>query len=371
MKPVIKWPGGKSSEIQYIEHLIPKYERYVEPFFGGGAVYFHLQPTKAAINDISDLLMKFYLLLKEQSAELKKLLACYNDSFQNLICVCSKHYEEILVLYNSVHKADKKALEKDIENFLSRINEEIRKGFSCDLVVDYEDFYHHIKKMVYDKFLRTYKNNEKKPFSEEDLKCNLITGFTSGYYMYFRKIYNELNLKRMAAPSLEYQIANFYFIREYCYGSMFRYNKNGEFNIPYGGISYNKKNFNAKLDLMFNSDMAETLKNTDIHNQDFEDFLNGIGLNENDFMFLDPPYDTDFSDYEGRDFNQKDQYRLAEYLKKTPAKFILVIKNTDYIYSLYKDAFNILTFDNQYTYNVRSRNERNVEHLIITNLPIK
>ena len=93
-------------------------------------------------------------------------------------------------------------------------------------------------------------------------------------------------------------------------------------------------------------------------------------LTERDFMFLDPPYDTDFSDYEGRDFTKKDQERLARVLTGTAAQFILVIKNTDFNYSLYKDKFNILSFDNRYAYNMRSRNERNVKHLLITNLPV-
>ena len=88
-------------------------------------------------------------------------------------------------------------------------------------------------------------------------------------------------------------------------------------------------------------------------------------------MFIDPPYDTDFSDYEGRKFTKLDQERLANLLKRTSAQFILIIKNTDFIYNLYKNSFQIISFDNRYTYNVRSRNERNVEHLIITNVPIK
>ena len=61
--------------------------------------------------------------------------------------------------------------------------------------------------------------------------------------------------------------------------------------------------------------------------------------------------------------------RLANVLKNTKAQFILVIKNTDFIYQLYKDDFRILSFDKSYTYNVRSRNDRKVEHLIITNIP--
>jgi DNA adenine methylase len=44
---------------------------------------------------------------------------------------------------------------------------------------------------------------------------------------------------------------------------------------------------------------------------DFEEFIEKSELNENDFMFLDPPYDTDFSDYEGKDFSRMDQERLA------------------------------------------------------------
>ena len=103
---------------------------------------------------------------------------------------------------------------------------------------------------------------------------------------------------------------------------------------------------------------------------DFENFVIKSNLTENDFMFLDPPYDTDFSDYEGKAFTHDDQKRLASLLGQTAAKFILVIKNTDFIYSLYKDKFKILSFDNQYTYNVRSRNERKVELLLITNLDV-
>jgi DNA adenine methylase len=223
--------------------------------------------------------------------------------------------------------------------------------------------------MVVDKMLRTVKNEQKQAFSSDDLKENLITGFTSGYYMYFRKVFNDINLKKIEAPDLAYKIANFYFIREYCYGSMFRYNSKGEFNIPYGGMSYNRKNLKNKIENMFNEDVKNVFQNTHIHCADFEDFLEFAQLDSNDFMFLDPPYDTDFSDYEGMDFTKNYQERLANALKKTLAKFILIIKNTDFIHNLYKDDFRIISFDNQYTYNVRSRNERSVEHLIITNIP--
>ena len=46
MQPLIKWPGGKSREFEYIKDIIPSYERYIEPFFGGGAVFFNFNPRK-------------------------------------------------------------------------------------------------------------------------------------------------------------------------------------------------------------------------------------------------------------------------------------------------------------------------------------
>jgi len=66
MKPVLKYNGGKAREIKEFEQFIPKdYERYIEPFFGGGAVYFHLMPEKAIINDCNKRLMNFYVQLRD------------------------------------------------------------------------------------------------------------------------------------------------------------------------------------------------------------------------------------------------------------------------------------------------------------------
>lgn len=373
MNPLIKWPGGKSGEITKIKPYIPQYNRYVEPFFGGGALFFHLKPHSAVINDISSSLIEYYNLIKKQDKQLYSLLLCYNNSFDNLLKICSDNYSEILNIYRMLenYKIDNNELEKKLSEFINFVFEKINSGFNEKLVLNSNNFKIKLIRMVSDKMQRTLKNNSKKPFSDEDLKDNLITGFTSGYYMYFRDVFNEINLNKIEIPSVQYKAANFYFIREYCYGSMFRYNSKGEFNIPYGGISYNKKNFKNKIDNMFNKEVETIFRNTDIYCSDFEEFFKKSKLNENDFMFIDPPYDTDFSEYEGKDFTKFDQERLAYSLKKTFAKFILVIKNTDFIYNLYKDKFNILSFDNQYTYNVRSRNERNVEHLLITNISTK
>ena len=83
MKTIIKWPGGKSREIEKIRNLIPDFDRYIEPFFGGGAVYFSLEPSNAYINDISSMLMTFYKLVKEQDEDFKKYIMAYDMTFQS------------------------------------------------------------------------------------------------------------------------------------------------------------------------------------------------------------------------------------------------------------------------------------------------
>lgn len=61
MKPMIKYRGGKSKEIQHFLDHMPDYRgRYIEPFFGGGALYFHLEPQNAIISDINTQLIGFY-----------------------------------------------------------------------------------------------------------------------------------------------------------------------------------------------------------------------------------------------------------------------------------------------------------------------
>ncbi|SHL74516.1 DNA adenine methylase [Xylanibacter ruminicola] len=72
MKPIIKYRGGKSKEIPQFIQYIPNYAgRYIEPFFGGGAVYFHLEPHNAIINDINARLMNFYTAVQQNYPQLR------------------------------------------------------------------------------------------------------------------------------------------------------------------------------------------------------------------------------------------------------------------------------------------------------------
>ncbi len=67
--PFLKWVGGKRQIMPSIVELLPKNIgrlNYVEPFIGGGAVLFHLQPQNAIINDFNSELINVYEVVRAQ-----------------------------------------------------------------------------------------------------------------------------------------------------------------------------------------------------------------------------------------------------------------------------------------------------------------
>lgn len=67
-KPPVKWAGGKGQLIPQFEPLFPKtgWDFYIEPFVGGGAVFFHLLPRKAVLIDSNEELINFYIVVRDE-----------------------------------------------------------------------------------------------------------------------------------------------------------------------------------------------------------------------------------------------------------------------------------------------------------------
>ena len=85
---MLKWAGGKRQLLPQLEKFFPKKNitSYYEPFIGGGAVLFHLQPKKAVINDYNEDLINLYRCVKDNLEELIE-----NDGVKNvdrLIALC-------------------------------------------------------------------------------------------------------------------------------------------------------------------------------------------------------------------------------------------------------------------------------------------
>ena len=195
---------------------------------------------------------------------------------------------------------------------------------------------------------------------------NIETAFKSAFYTHFRYLYNNKNKYNLSHC---HEVGIFFFIRNYAYAWMFRFNEKWEFNVPYWGIGYNSKNFRKKIEYLKSKELENHLKKTTIYNSDFEEFLKKSKPKKDDFLFLDPPYDTEFSTYDRNTFDKLDQQRLANYLiHECRANWMMIIKNTDFIYNLYSNRWlHIEVFEKKYLVSFMNRNERHVEHLLITN----
>lgn len=127
VSPVVKWVGGKRQLLSEIEPLIPKkITTYVEPFIGGAALLFHLQPQKAIINDFNNELMNVYKVIKENPEQL--ILSLEKHQVKN----SEDYYYEIRSLdrmeeYDSFSDIEKASrilyLNKTCYNGLFRVNQ--------------------------------------------------------------------------------------------------------------------------------------------------------------------------------------------------------------------------------------------------------
>jgi len=369
--PILKWAGGKEQELKYIVPNLPeKFKNYYEPFVGGGAVYTALQADKYFVNDKSEELISLYRSLTNGGRILFfKALDEIIHNWDLLTLVAKKNDVFFIETYKkySSDKIEETKLKDILFEFILKHAEQFNGMFSSIFNFNIENFIKEIKINLIRKIKRMKQlEKEKYLLPDNDILDNIETALKSAFYMHFRHIYNNTAKYKIDSA---FKSAIFLFIRNFAYSGMFRYNSNGDFNVPYGGIAYNNKNFSKKVEYLKTKELKSLLDNTVIENLDFEDFFNQYIPENNDFVFLDPPYDSEFSTYAKNEFTKKDQVRLANYLiKKCKGKWMMIIKNTDFIFELYKNkGLNIQSFDKKYLVSFMNRNDKDVEHLLITN----
>ena len=154
----------------------------------------------------------------------------------------------------------------------------------------------------------------------------------------------------------------FYYQRKTCFRGMLRYNKNGKFNIPFG--KYKTINYSDLTNPYYHT----LLSRTQILNKDFEYIFEHYN-DENNFMFLDPPYDSEFTDYGYCQFGKKEQHKLADLFKTTKIKCLMIIGKTKFIEELYANYI-VDQYDKKYKFKLyanRVGDEINTKHLVIKN----
>lgn len=383
--PLLKYPGGKEKELKFILPAIPEgTHQYFEPFVGGGAVYLALEADRYYINDKSSELMGLYRMAASQDPDFFHAIEAMDSCFRYLSDLADRYRDELIRLYTNCRTTDTFAEHVffPVRIFLYTIQDSLDDSLLFRSLPDSfylreEAFWTQAVDFCHAKIARMLTLEKSKGLlSDDDIVSNLEGCLKSAFYMQMRERYN-----RRLDLQLSYgeQIALYVFIREYCYSSMFRYNKKGDFNVPYGGISYNRKPLTGKIQAMKSPDLLAQLSRTLIAEEDFIDFLERYTPGEDDFVFLDPPYDTDFSSYDGSEFGKTDHMRLAEWLiHSCKGYFMLVIKNTDLIRELYPEGtmtesgrpLQVYRFDTKYLVSFKDRNNRVAEHLMITNYPV-
>lgn len=367
LQPIVKWAGGKEKELKYIASGIPDYiDNYYEPFVGGGSVYVSIIANHYFVNDKSTELISLYKSIAEQDTDFFNYANKIDTSWSN----ADKFFSDNLSLRDLYYAyrrddIDNNELKTHVAEFCKTSEQGIRNILCGDVKPYVEMLVREMQTNLFRKMTRMKElERSKHVLPENDIDDNIRTAIKSALYMYYRYLYNNSSEKSGAAHT-----ALFLFIRNYCYSGMFRYNDEGHFNVPYGGIAYNAKSMGKKLHYYQSPELSELMEETSIDNMDFECFLRKWKPKENDFVFLDPPYDSEFSTYAQNEFTRADHERLAQYMtNECKAKWMLIIKNTDFIFNLYnKPGIHIRTFNKEYLVSFMNRNDRHAVHLLITN----
>ena len=235
-KPFLKWAGGKGQLINAIEQRLPSeikignIKTYVEPFVGGGAVFFQIAQKYESIE-------QFYL--NDTNRDLTNCYLVVKENVEDLICIL-----------------------KEIQSTYLKKPDEERKDF---------------------------------------------------YY----KIRSEFNNERSEQICLQ-TTAKLLFLNKTCFNGLYRVNRKGRFNVPFGKYKNPKICDEDNL-----RRVSALLQCATILCGDFEDTQRFI--DEATFVYLDPPYrpiskTASFTSYSIGDFNEQDQIRLVGFCRNIEAK---------------------------------------------------
>ena len=125
--PVVKWVGGKRQLLQDIlKHVPDKFSTYYEPFLGGGAVLFALQPCRAVVNDINEELINVYTVIRDNVEDLIEDLKRHENRADYFYEIREKdRNKEIYGKMNNIEKASRILyLNKTCYNGLFRVNQQ-------------------------------------------------------------------------------------------------------------------------------------------------------------------------------------------------------------------------------------------------------
>lgn len=170
-------------------------------------------------------------------------------------------------------------------------------------------------------------------------------------------------------PTQIQKAAQFIYLNQMSYNGLYRVNKSGQYNVPYGFRS------SFKYDTKRIIDASNALKNTNIKHGDFE--INKYTIKEGDLIFLDPPYtvshnNNGFIEYNRNLFSLDDQYRLSkyiDYIKNKGAFYILTNAAHAKIEEIFNKGDQKFCFNRHSLIGGTSAKREMISEFIFTNIP--
>jgi len=261
IRPILKWAGGKQQLLSQLLPRVPEsHNRYIEPFFGGGALFFALKPTKGIISDL-------------------------NPEIINVYRVTADHVEELI---------------------------EILEGLEVN-----------------------------------------------------RDIYYEIRSQDTSSLSGIRKAARTIYLNRTCFNGLYRVNRQGRFNVPFGDHKNPRVCFADQLRAA-----SALLKKNTILCGGYKEILNRYAQ-EGDFIYIDPPYlpiskYSDFKRYTKEQFYEEDHVELSKEvlrLHRMGCTVLLTSSNHPLIYDLY-NGFKIEIFQTRRNINKDAR-KRTGEDVVI------
>jgi len=117
----------------------------------------------------------------------------------------------------------------------------------------------------------------------------------------------------------------FYYLNRTCFNGLCRFNKSGDFNVPFG--TYEAINYTEDF-----SSYVSVFSQWEFGNNDIE----ALELQDDDFVYADPPYDVEFTTYSAGGFSWDDQVRTAKRLAAHPGPVVISNQATTRIIELYE-----------------------------------
>lgn len=361
---IVTWAGGKTRELKRILSNLPSYDRFFEPFVGGGSVFMGIKANEYFINDFSADLVSIYKNISMSDSRFLSYIEMIDRSLMKADELFNEKKNELIDIYNKVCTESDMEIKHVITGWCATNHKEILEIAGEITTIAPEMLIKEIEEYLQKKLIQV-KNEFTKDISK--ITYAIEYAIKAGLFNYYRYLYNDQHL---AKDNSILHSALYFYLLQFIYQGKQSFNHKGELNSSYGKGQF-KKRLHKKLDYFRSPAVKEHFGNAHIYNSDFEDFLTTTNPQENDFIFLDPPYDETFSKYGNHDFGKEDHTRLADYLlTKCKAKWMMIIKQTDFIYNLYnKDGIYISAYDHKYGINLG--NNREVTHLMITNYPLK